>query len=258
MNGLAWMRAIDWRTSSSRSENASAAHARLDPDVVLDRALELVVGEGEHPAVGVVDEDDLLGPEQALGDRQRADLVVGDHAAGVADDVGVALLQAEQGVGIQARVHAGEHGDLPGRRDRQIALVEARGVGLGVAQQLIGGAHGVVLLGSGGGGQRAQLLILGQRMALERAAGLDQVGAHPPQRWRVRVDASSRASYPHGSRDGCPPARTRTRRRARSAAATAGRPGAGAPPRRPPARRRPPPTRGRGRGSRCRDPASSR
>ena len=31
MNGLAWMRAIDWRTSSSRSENASAAHSGLIP-----------------------------------------------------------------------------------------------------------------------------------------------------------------------------------------------------------------------------------
>src|SRR3712207_6235880 len=31
MNGLAWMRAIDWRTSSSRSLNASAAHSGLMP-----------------------------------------------------------------------------------------------------------------------------------------------------------------------------------------------------------------------------------
>ena len=64
---------------------------RLDADVVLNRPLELVVGEREHPAVGVVDEDDLLGAEQSLGDRQRADRVVGDHAASVADDVPIAL-----------------------------------------------------------------------------------------------------------------------------------------------------------------------
>src|SRR4051794_28247122 len=67
----------------------------LDAGLLLDRRLELVVGEGEHPAVGVVDQDDLLGAEQALGDGQRADLVVGHHAPGIADHVGLALLQAQ-------------------------------------------------------------------------------------------------------------------------------------------------------------------
>ena len=61
------------------------------PRLLLDRLLELVVGEGEHPAVGVVHEDDLLGPEQPLTDRQGADLVCRDDAAGMADDVGVTL-----------------------------------------------------------------------------------------------------------------------------------------------------------------------
>src|SRR5918996_5674470 len=35
----------------------------LDAGLSLDLTLELVVGEGEHAAVGVVDEDDLLGAE---------------------------------------------------------------------------------------------------------------------------------------------------------------------------------------------------
>src|SRR5680860_722328 len=40
---------------------------------------EQLVGEREHPAVGVVYEDDLLGAKQVLGDGQRADLVVGER-----------------------------------------------------------------------------------------------------------------------------------------------------------------------------------
>jgi hypothetical protein len=32
------------------------------------------------PAVGVMDEDDLFGPEKPLGDGKRTDLVIGDHA----------------------------------------------------------------------------------------------------------------------------------------------------------------------------------
>jgi hypothetical protein len=88
----------------------------------LDRPLEVAVGEGEHAAVGVVDQNDLLGAEQSLGDRERANLVVGDDSARVADDMRVALLQAEQAVGVQPRVHAGQHGDLPAGGQRKAPL----------------------------------------------------------------------------------------------------------------------------------------
>src|SRR3954454_23907958 len=58
---------------------------RLDARVLLDLVPEVVVVEREHAAVRVVDEHDLFGAEEPLGDRERADLVVGDDAAGVAD-----------------------------------------------------------------------------------------------------------------------------------------------------------------------------
>ena len=41
-----------------------------DAGVGLDGGLQLVVGEGEHPAVGVVDEDDLGGAQQSLRDGE--------------------------------------------------------------------------------------------------------------------------------------------------------------------------------------------
>src|SRR6266851_5520150 len=72
--------------------------AGLDPGLVLYRLLERVVGEGEHAAVGVVDQDDLPGAEQSLADGQRPDLVVGDDPACVADDVGLTVAQAENRV----------------------------------------------------------------------------------------------------------------------------------------------------------------
>src|SRR4051794_3530679 len=114
---------------------------RLDAGVLLDLALEVVVAEGEHPAVGVVDEDDLLGAEQPLRDREGADLVVGHDPAGVADHVRVAQLQTEDRIRVHARVHACHDGDLPGRRQRKVALVEALGEGLVVLQELVGGTH---------------------------------------------------------------------------------------------------------------------
>src|SRR4051812_33832540 len=45
---------------------ALAGPRRPDAGVLLDRAEQVVVGEGQHAAVGVVDEHDLLRAEQAL------------------------------------------------------------------------------------------------------------------------------------------------------------------------------------------------
>src|SRR5215469_10030773 len=113
----------------------------LDPGVVLDGPLELVVGEGQHPAVGVVDQHDLAGAEQALADGQRADLVVGDDPAGVADHVSFAVVQAEQPIDIEPGVHAGDDGDVLRRRHRQRAG-EAFRVTRVVGQVLIDDGHG--------------------------------------------------------------------------------------------------------------------
>ena len=135
MNGLALIRATDFRTSSARSENASASHPGLDPGLLVQLAMELLVAEREHPAVGVMDEDDLPRPEQPLRDRQRADLVVGDDTAGVPDHVRISLLQPEQAEDVQSRVHARKDGDAFCRRQRQVAAIEALRVGFGVLER---------------------------------------------------------------------------------------------------------------------------
>src|ERR1700750_3285483 len=62
-----------------------------DAGVGLDLGLDVVVVEGEHAAVGGVEEDYLVRPEQPLGDGEGPDDVVGHHPAGVADHVRVAL-----------------------------------------------------------------------------------------------------------------------------------------------------------------------
>ena len=49
-------------------------------------------GEELHAAVRVVDHEPLARAEQLVGDDQRADRVVARAAAGVADDVRVALV----------------------------------------------------------------------------------------------------------------------------------------------------------------------
>jgi len=84
---------------------------RPEARVRLDLPLEPIVAERQHAAVGVVDHHDLAGPEQALRYQQRADHVLGDHPSRVPDDVGLALLEPERAVHVEAGVHAGHDGD---------------------------------------------------------------------------------------------------------------------------------------------------
>jgi len=114
--------------------------AGLDARFRLDAGLEVVIGEGEHAAVGVVNQDDLARAEQALADRQGPDLVIGDHAARVADHVCVALGQAENAVDVQPGVHASHHGHVLGRRQRQLAA-EGACIPLVVREQFVSDRH---------------------------------------------------------------------------------------------------------------------
>ena len=70
---LASTRRSDCRTSSPPRRGRPRPPTRLDPGFALDITLEVVVGEGQHAAVGVVDQDDLAGTQQSLADGQRAD-----------------------------------------------------------------------------------------------------------------------------------------------------------------------------------------
>ena len=87
--------------------NAPLLHV-VDHDVAVDVL---------HAAVGVADDHDLFAAELVNGDEQTAHGAAegaGDNAAGVFDDLGVAVFDAEgsrQELN-QARVHAGDDGEL--------------------------------------------------------------------------------------------------------------------------------------------------
>ena len=87
----------------------------------VDYGIELVIGEGLHPAVGVVDKDDLFGAQQSLADRERPDLVLGNDTPRIADDMGLALVQPQNPVDIQPRIHTRDDREVPARRQRQRA-----------------------------------------------------------------------------------------------------------------------------------------
>ena len=90
--------------------------------------MDLVVLEGEHPAAGVLDDDDLFRAEEVLADHERADGVVGGKATGVPDDVRVAGPKTEHILDRQPGIHAGKDRQASARRQRKDGAVELGGV----------------------------------------------------------------------------------------------------------------------------------
>src|SRR5262249_28941701 len=114
---------------------------RPDAGFLLDLLLHIGILEGQHSAVGVVDQDDFLSPQQALGDDERTDRILADDAARIANNMGVAFLEAEDLVDIEASVHAGQDGHLLARWHGQVALGKRISVALVVGEQSFGNAH---------------------------------------------------------------------------------------------------------------------
>ncbi len=52
---------------------------------------QIVVFEGQHAAIGVIDDDEFPGTEQVMGNDQGAEGVFGGDAAGIANDVSGAV-----------------------------------------------------------------------------------------------------------------------------------------------------------------------
>jgi len=67
----------------------------------------------------VLDEQHVAGVQLALADRERADDVVGDHAAGVAQHVDLPEVRPEQGEDVDSGVHARHDGGVQRGRHRE-------------------------------------------------------------------------------------------------------------------------------------------
>src|SRR5689334_23294112 len=102
---------------------------------------DLVVRVLAHAAIGVADDRDLVGAEQMLRHGERAQRLA-RVAAGVADHVGVALVEPEEARRDEPRVHAGHDGHAAPGRAREVAVGKATGVGLVGGKELVDRAHG--------------------------------------------------------------------------------------------------------------------
>jgi len=119
-------------------------------EALLQQPAHHLIGEGLHAAIGVMDHEPFVRPEQLVRDDQRADGVVACASAGVADDMRVPFPQAGVFGGIEPRIHAGEDGEAARRGHRQAGLVaEVFRVGLVRREHLVMHLGHRILLDSG-------------------------------------------------------------------------------------------------------------
>jgi hypothetical protein len=55
----------------------------------------------------VVNQKNFLSVEKALRDHERSHHVIGDHSAGISNDVGITMIEAQHLKDVHSAIHAG-------------------------------------------------------------------------------------------------------------------------------------------------------
>jgi len=108
---------------------------------ILDLGAQILFAGLHQPAIRVIDDHELLGAQQIVRHEQRAQAVVRNDAAGIANDVSIARLEAQR-ANRKAGIHAGEHGELSLGARRQIAQFVRARVDLVRCEDFVDDAHG--------------------------------------------------------------------------------------------------------------------
>src|SRR5215210_1707913 len=114
--------------------------AGIGTNVLLDLGVKIRIVEGEHAAVGMMDDGNLIGAEQALRDDERAEGVPGSTSR-VPNHMRISLLNSESMRRDDASVHASQDCQLPARRHRQVTPVKCPDIFCVRFEQLIAGRH---------------------------------------------------------------------------------------------------------------------
>src|SRR5215467_13783272 len=89
--------------------------SRIGVEVLPQFRAQLLIAKSEHTTVRMVDDHNVRSSEQLLGDDERAERI-GSPTASIANDMRIALLKPEGACRVNTRIHAGQHGNLAGRR----------------------------------------------------------------------------------------------------------------------------------------------
>src|SRR5690349_10869436 len=89
----------------------------------------------------MVDDHEFFGPEQIMRYHQGAQRVIRDDSAGIANDMGISLLQSQR-ASRKAGVHASEDGELALRPRREPAQFMGARVNFIGGEDFVDDAHG--------------------------------------------------------------------------------------------------------------------
>jgi len=116
---------------------------------ILDSISQVLFGGMHQTAIGVIDDHEFLGVQQIVRDDQGAQAVFGDDPAGISNDVGIAIIQAES-ESREPRIHASQHGEVTfGARSEPAQFVRA-GIEFVGLEDFVDYAHGLDSLANRG------------------------------------------------------------------------------------------------------------
>jgi hypothetical protein len=96
MNGDSLIRRTSSTTLLEIGERQELDARRVGPRLLGESFLELLGGERQHPAVGVMDDHELSCAQELGGDDERANRIIGGSPSRVSDDVGVSDVQPQE------------------------------------------------------------------------------------------------------------------------------------------------------------------
>ncbi len=92
------------------------------PEIVVEQIGDDVVGEQLHSTIRVMNDKPLERSQKLMRYHQRADRIVSCAAAGVANDMGIALGKTRIFRRVKSRIHAGQDGEPPRGRQSKLSL----------------------------------------------------------------------------------------------------------------------------------------
>ena len=114
---------------------------RGGPSLIMDPVAQILLGGVHQTAIGVVDDHEFFGVQQVMRDHQRAESVFGDDAAGVPNDVSIAILEAQSNC-RKPRIHTCEHGKVTFRSRSEPAQLVRAGIEFVGLENFVDYAHG--------------------------------------------------------------------------------------------------------------------
>jgi len=106
----------------------------------------VLILERQHPAVGVIDDHELLRAEPVMRQNEGAQGILRDDATGITDNVSIACLQTQDLIHHQSGVHTSDHRQFPRWRERKMPQSKVLGKAVVRPEDFINDAHGFLSL----------------------------------------------------------------------------------------------------------------